>query len=90
MTKQPHRRLTTDIRRRLPVRRTSHNRRHMALSHQPVGVMMMIQKQICWNWIKFIASLSPLYMSLCTYFIAKTNPELFIPAFAGNAEVIVR
>ena len=54
----------------------------MELSHQQVGFMMMIQTQICGYWIKFIASISLLCMSLCTYFIAKTNPEL-----AGNAEL---
>jgi hypothetical protein len=49
MTKQPHRRLTTGNQRRLPVERTSHNHCHMALSHQQVGLMMMIQKQMCGN-----------------------------------------
>jgi hypothetical protein len=71
MSKQPQRRLKTCNRRRLSVRRTSHNRRYMALSHQQVGYMITVKKQIRGNWIKSIASLSPLYMSLCAYFIAK-------------------
>ena len=75
MSKQPQRRLKTGNRRRLPVRRTSHNRSYMALSHQQAGYMIMVQKQIRGNWIKSIASLSPLYMSLCAYFIAKSNPK---------------
>jgi hypothetical protein len=89
MSKQPQRRLKTGNRRRLPVRRTSHNRRYMALSHQQVGYMIMVQKQLRGNLIKSLASLAPLYMSICAYFIAKNNPELF-PVFVGHTEIIFR
>jgi hypothetical protein len=54
MPKQPNRRFVTGNRRRLPVRRMSHNRRHMALSHEQVGFMMMLQQQILGNWFLFI------------------------------------
>lgn len=87
MSKQPQRWLKTGNRRRMPVRRTSHNCRFMALSHQQVGYMIMVQKQIRGNWIKSIASLSPLHMSPCAYFIAKSNPEHF-PDFVGTTELI--
>ena len=83
MSKQSQRRLKTGNRRRMPVRRTSHNHHYMALSHQQVGYMIMVQKQIRENWIKSIASISPLYMLLCAYFIAKSNPERF-----GNTDLI--
>jgi hypothetical protein len=89
MSKQPQRRLKTGNRRRLPVRRTSHNRRYMALSHQQVGYMIMVQKQLRGNLIKSLASLAPLYMSICAYFIAKKNLELF-PVFVGHTEIIFR
>ncbi len=87
MPKQPNRRLVTGNRRRLPVRRMSHNRRHMALSHEQVGFMMMLQQQILGNWFLFITSISPLHLSACAYMFAKSNPELFLNV-AGNVDLI--
>ena len=84
---QPNRRFVTGNQRRLRVRRMSHNRCHMALSHEQVGFMMMLQQQILGNLFLFITSISPLHLSACAYMFAKSNPELFLNV-AGNVDLI--
>ena len=95
MPKLPRRRIATGNRRRLPVRRTSNNRRHMALSHQQIGFMMALQCQMANHGYHFMASLFPLYITLGMYSLVASNPILFHAignqetTFAGLAGVAV-
>jgi len=85
MPKLPRRRISTGNRRILPVRRTSHNRCHMALSHQQVGFMMALQRQMANHGYQFIASLFPLYVTLRMYSLAASNSVMFHAV--GNQEM---